>query len=108
MNEIFTTVILPVLGTALIGLAGFLGTQLQIVWKRIATDKTKKSIARTCVKAVEQLYKDLNGEEKKKKAIGNITKMLKEKGIKITDLEIEMLLESAVAEFNRQRTAKNG
>ena len=105
MSEVFTTVILPVLGTALLGLAGFLGTQLQAAWKRVATDKTKKKVAETCVKAVEQLYKDLDGEKKKQKAIDNITKMLAEKGIKITKLEIEMLLEAAVAEFNRQRTA---
>lgn len=103
MNEVWTTVILPVAATALIGLAGFLGTQLQAAWKRIATDKVKKSVVKTCVLAIEQLYQDLDGEKKKAKAIANITKMLNEKGIKITQLEIEMLLESVVAEFNAKR-----
>lgn len=105
MKEVMTTIILPVLATALLGLAGFLGTQLQAAWKRIADDKTKKSVAETCVKAVEQMYRDCDGAEKKKKAIENIAGMLENKGIPITELEIEQLLEAAVAEFNRQRSA---
>ena len=100
MKEFITAVLLPLLSTALIGLAGFLGTQLQIVWKRIATDKTKKSIAETCCKAVEQLYHDLSGEAKKQKAIENITEMCEAKHIPITKIEIEMLIESTVAAFN--------
>ena len=34
--------------------------------------------------------------------------MLESKDITISNLEVEMLLEAAVAEFNRQRTAENG
>ena len=97
MSEVMTAIILPVLGTALLGLAGFLGTQLQAAWKRVADDKTKKSVVQTCVGAVEQLYKELDGEGKKQKAIENISKMLEAKNIPITQLEIEQLLEAAVA-----------
>ena len=63
-------------------------------------DKTKQSVVKTCVQAIEQLYKDLHGEEKLNKVIESATDMLAEKGISITDLELRMLIESAVGEFN--------
>ncbi|MCR5484325.1 MAG: phage holin [Clostridiales bacterium] len=99
MKEVFTTV----LGTALIGLAGFLGTQFKRIYERFTADKTKKAVAETVVKAVEQIYKDLHGDEKKQKAIKGIRDMVNEKGIPISDIEIEMYIEAAVAEFNAQR-----
>ena len=100
MNEVFTNVILPVIATAVIGIAGYLGTQIKGILQRRADEKTKISVARTVVLAVEQIYKDLHGEEKKQMAIEGIRQMLDEKGITITDLEINMLMEAAVAKFN--------
>ena len=55
MNVVWTDVILPAVAAAVIGIAGFLGAQLQAAWKRVATDKTKKSVAKTVVLAVEQM-----------------------------------------------------
>ena len=100
MNDVWTTVILPVVAAAVLGIAGYLGTQLKGLMQRHADEKTKISVARTVVLAVEQIYKDLCGEEKKQKAIEGIRQMLDENGIPITELEINMLLEAAVAEFN--------
>lgn len=103
MNDILRDVIIPAIAAIVIGLAGFFGTRLEIAWKRIADDKTKKSVAETCVKSVEQLYKELHGDEKKQKAIESIAKMLDNKGIPVTELELEQLVEEAVAEFNAKR-----
>ena len=100
MNEVWQSIIFPVLSTALIGLAGWVGTQLAAVWKKVAQDKTKEQVARTVVRAVEQMYKDIHGDDKKKKAAEGIAEMLDQKGIPATPLEIDMLIESAVAEFN--------
>ena len=76
-----------------------------IVAKRLYTkyvnDKIKQAVAKTVVQAVEQIYKDLHGEEKLNKALEAASEMLAEKGITITDLEMRMLLEAALAEFNR-------
>ena len=55
---------------------------------------------RTCVKAVEQLYHDLGGPEKLEKAKEGIEDMLNEKGIPITELEMNLLIEAVVSEFN--------
>lgn len=76
-----------------------------IVAKKLATkyinDQTKKTVAKTVVQAVEQIYKDLHGEEKLNKAIDYMAEMLTEKGITATELEVRVLLEDAVGEFNR-------
>lgn len=78
---------------------------LAIVAKNLATkyinDKTKKTVAKTVVQAVEQIYKDIHGEEKLNKAIEYMAQMLTEKGITATELEVRVLLEDAVGEFNR-------
>jgi len=100
MNDVWTTVILPVIATAVIGIAGYLGTQIKGMLQRRADEKTKISVAKTVVLAVEQMYKNLHGDKKKQKAIEGIRQMLDEKGIPITELEINMLLEAAVAKFN--------
>ena len=89
-----------ILYAVLTAIAGFLGTQLKRVYEKYINDKTKKAVVETCVKAVEQLYKDLHGAEKLEKAKENILAMLEEKGLTISDLEMDLLIESCVAEFN--------
>ena len=87
----------------LTAVAGFLGAWFKRLYDRITADQTKKDVAETVVRAIEQMYKDLQGEEKKQRAIEGVRQMLDAKGITIADIEIEMLLEAAVAEFNAQR-----
>ena len=98
--ELLMSYLLPVIGTALVSLAGFFGAQLKALYQKYVNDRTKEAVARTCVKAVEQLYHDLGGPEKLKKAQEGIRQMLEEKGIPISELEMEMLIESVVSEFN--------
>lgn len=93
-----------ILYSVLVAVAGFLGACAKRIWERISADQTKKEVAQTVVRAVEQMHKELHGEEKKEEAIKGIREMLDAKGIQIADIEIEMLLEAAVAEFNAQMT----
>ena len=99
-GEIFATYALPVIAAAVTALAGFLGAQLKSLYQKYINDKTKESVVRTCVKAVEQLYHDLGGPEKLEKAKEGIEDMLNEKGIPITELEMNLLIEAVVSEFN--------
>ena len=85
---------------ALTAVAGFLGTQIKKIYEKCANDDTKKKVVGTCVKAVEQLYSDLSGQQKLERAKENILAMLSFKGIDISELEMDMLIEAAVAEFN--------
>ena len=99
-EEIFGAYVLPAIVSLLAAAAAFLGNQLKRLYEKYINDKTKQSVVRTCVKAVEQLYHDLGGPEKLEKAKASAVEMLNEKGIPITDLELSMLIESAVSEFN--------
>lgn len=96
ISEYGTTVLYAVI-TAL---AGYIGIVLKRLYTKLVNDKTKQSVAKTVVLAVEQIYKDLHGDEKLDKALKAASEMLAEKGISITDLELRMLIESAVDEFN--------
>lgn len=99
-QEIFVTYGLPVIVAALTAFAGFIGAQVKKLYEKYINDKTKEAVVRTCVKAAEQLYHDLGGPEKLKKAQEGVRQMLEEKGIPISELEMNMLIESVVSEFN--------
>lgn len=93
-----------ILYTIVTAVAGYIGVVVKNIYKKYVDDKTKERVVCTVVKAVKQLYSDLNGEEKLAKAIENISEMLKEKGISATELEIRMLIESAVSEIKKKAT----
>lgn len=89
-----------ILSTIILAIATFLGSRIKAKYEAIMTDKTKKDVVKNCVKAVEQLYNGMDGPEKFEKAKENIIFILNEKGINISDLELTMLIESVVSEFN--------
>lgn len=97
ISEYGTTILYAIL-TAL---AGYIGIVAKRIYTKYVNDKTKQAVAKTVVQAVEQIYKDLHGEEKLNKALEAASEMLAEKGITITDLEMRMLIEAALAEFNK-------
>lgn len=101
LTEFLRTYAPTIIYAVLTAIAGFFGAQVKRIYDRMTQDETKKKVVETCVKAVEQMYKELNGEEKKQKAIDGIRQMLDAKGITVADIEIEMLVEAAVAEFNK-------
>lgn len=96
INEYGTTI----LYTILTAIAGYIGIALKNLYQKHINTDTKKDIVATVVEAVEQLYKDLSGEEKLNIALQNASAMLADKGISITDLELRMLIEASLAEFN--------
>lgn len=98
INE-YGTMILYTIVTAI---AGYVGLWAKKLITKFANDKTKREIVKTCVKAVEQLYYDLDGEEKFDEAVCAAVEMLDERGITVTELEIKMLVEAAVCEFNEK------
>lgn len=84
----------------LTAIAAFIGKQIKNVYQNRVDDKTKREIVETCVMAVEQLYQQLSGSEKLERAKESIVEILETKGISISTLELDMLIESVVAEFN--------
>ena len=100
MKEFINVVLLPILGTALTAMLSYVGLKLKAIYERAEVDKTKKAIAKTCVQAVEQLYTELHGAEKFYKAVEAMTEMLNDRGITVSEIEIKMLIESAVQQLN--------
>lgn len=89
--------ILYAIGTAIFGA---LGVFVKNQYTKIANNKEKVAVISTCVKAVEQLYTDLGGAEKLQKVKENTVNMLNAKGIDIAEIEMDMLIEACVLEFN--------
>lgn len=100
LQEFISTYGTTILYSILTAIAGYLGIVIKNLYTKYINDKTKQDVAKTVVKAVEQMYKDLHGDEKLQKALEAASDMLLTKGITISDIELRMLVESAVAEFN--------
>ena len=91
---------IELLGTLLVAIFGFLGVQAKKLYKNFVDDKTKESVVKSVVKAMEQIYRDLDGRERYQKAKESIVEMLNSKGVKITESEMNILIEASVSEFN--------
>ena len=89
-----------ILGTLLLAMAGIFGMIAKnLVSKYLDTD-TKRTLAKVVVQFVEQVYKDLHGEDKLNAALTVFAEMLIKKNIDASELEMKVLIEAAVAEFN--------
>lgn len=99
-NEFISAYGPSILYAIITAIAGYIGVVVKNLYKKYIDDKTKKDVASTVVQAIEQIYKDLHGEEKLNKALENASEMLVIKGIEVSELELRMLIEAAVASFN--------
>lgn len=100
LNEFISMYGTTILYSVITAIAGYIGIMVKNLYTKYINDKTKQDVAKTCVKAVEQIYKDLHGEAKLQKALDAASEMLMSKNITITEIELRMLIEAAVAEFN--------
>lgn len=89
-----------ILGTLLLALAGILGMVAKNLATKYLDNDTKRTMAKVVVQFVEQTYKELHGDDKLKTALIVLADMLQEKHINASQLEMEVLIEAAVAEFN--------
>lgn len=104
MLEIIQNNLVEILIAILTAIAGYFGDRIKKIYEDKVNTETKQKVVKTCVNAVEQLYKDLHGEEKLEKAKEAILSMLNEKGISITEIELDMMIESVVNGFNQNKT----
>ena len=80
---------------------GCLGFAVKKIYKNFVTDKQKEAIAKIAVMCVEQVWKTIHGPEKLEKALEYAETLLAKKGIKFDAEEMKILIEAAVAEFNK-------
>jgi len=98
-NEILgqaMAIIVPALATLIATFFAYLGNKLKNAYQEKVNNETAQAVVRDVVQFVEQVYKDAGGPEKLQKAITETSTILQSKGIKITETEIKMLIESAV------------
>ena len=98
MMDILSEGVLAILGVALTCLASRLGALFGKFWKDKMQDESIRSIAATCVYAVEQMYGGKSGKEKLEKALVMGEKLLSRKGIRISAGELRVVLEAALSE----------
>ncbi len=99
-NEFISTYGATILYTVITAIAGYIGLALKSLYEKTIDTRTKHDVVATVVLAVEQIYNDLKGDEKLYKALEAANEMLTDKGIKVTDIELRLLIEAALAEFN--------
>ena len=81
-------------------LAGYVGIAVKKLYEKYVTDRTKQEVVKIAVRAVEQLYKELHGDDKLEKALMYASDMLESRGISISSVELRLMVEAAVREFN--------
>lgn len=77
----------------------YITLEIKSIYQNHVNDKTKKEVVTMVCKAIEKLYPNYTGEQKLNAAIQNSITILNEKGIKISDLELRMYIESTIKEF---------
>lgn len=100
------SVLLPVLATALTTLFTWIGVALKTAYNEKINTEIKKSVVDSVVQCVEQSYKELKNTDKLTKAMELASGWLGEKGIKVSQGELTILIESAVQGI-RQGMASN-
>ncbi len=88
--------IVSVCVTVLTAVGTYIGTKIKQVYTEKVNTETKEKIVQNTCRYVNQLYKDLDGAAKFEAAQKEIVEQLNEKGIKITDLELKVMIEAAV------------
>lgn len=99
LTEVFNQILsylIPALATFIAGWFAVLGNKIKDKYKQVADTKTKQIVVEETVNYVQQLYKELDGNEKLKKAIEQAEIILKEKEIPVSEVELRVLIESAV------------
>lgn len=64
--------------------------------------QSEKEIVKIVVNAVEQIYKEASGSEKLEVAKKEAVKLANQKGIKVTEEQLETLIESSVREMKKE------
>ena len=107
ISEFISTYGNELLYTILTAIISFVGLKVKSSYDKYINDKTKKQVVENTVKYVEQIYKSLSSKKKFEKAKENVIELLNDKGISITDLELQVLIESACNNLSKLNNTSN-
>ena len=89
-------ILLPAVASVIAVLLGVLATKIKTTYNDKVQDETVRTIVKSVVEWAQQVYQDCEGPKKLQKALEKASAILNEKGITISDEELNMLIESAV------------
>ena len=89
-------ILLPAVASVIAVILGVLATKIKTTYNDKVQDETVRTIVKSVVEWAQQVYEDCEGPEKLQKALEKASAILNEKGITISDEELNMLIESAV------------
>jgi hypothetical protein len=99
--EIINMYGLQLVGLLLLIMFGIGGKVAKRVVEKVFDTPVKMELARLVVQFVEQTCKHLHGEDKLNEALVTLADLLAQKNINATVAEMKVMIEAAVAEFNK-------
>ena len=100
MNEILATSAMEIIKVIALMIFAIIGVSAAKLQAKYINTETKRKVAATTVAYIEQVYKDLHGDEKLARALAVAASILSQKGIKTTDEELKVLIEASVKKMN--------
>lgn len=106
--ELIQDNLIQILATIITAVASFIGMSIKKAYTKYVDTKTKKEIVDSTVKYIEQIYKGvmISNEDKLSKAKEKAIEWLNSKGLKISDTELDILIESAVNGLKKTNEVK--
>lgn len=106
--ELIQDNLIQILATIITAVASFIGMSIKKAYTKYVDTKTKKEIVESTVKYIEQIYKGvmISNEDKLSKAKEKALEWLNSKGLKISDTELDILIESAVNGLKKTNEVK--
>lgn len=106
--ELIQDNLIQILATIITAVASFIGMSIKKAYTKYVDTKTKKEIIDSTVKYIEQIYKGvmISNEDKLSKAKEKALEWLNSKGLKISDTELDILIESAVNGLKKTNEVK--
>lgn len=89
-------ILIPALATLLAAWFGVLGAKIKASYEEKINTEVKRNVVRTTVEYVQQVFKEIDGNQKLQKAVEQASLILVEKGIPVSETELNTLIESAV------------
>ena len=87
---------LSMIHSVIMGLFSYIALDIKNLHKKCVQDKTKKDVVKMVCRYVNEVYPNATGEDKLDQAFINTKKILKEKKINISDLELKVLLHNSI------------
>ena len=96
-----------IIATAITGILSYIGVNIKNTLKQYYQHKLEKEEAEMVYHEIEELYPNLTKEEKIQKMVTVLGQILKEKKIQVTNLELQILIESTIHKTTSPKDTNN-